>query len=226
MNQHLSLHITDDGSKTIYNELVKECYHSKHGALQEAKHVFLTGGAIHWLNLSQKEELAILEVGFGTGLNFLLTADYCTQNRIQLHYTGIEAHPISKDLIREMNYQNYFQTVNLYDNFLNVYSDEQDQSIKLNKSILLNLIYKKILDVEFYENFDIVYFDAFAPIHQPEMWTPEVISHVCSFLKPNGLFVTYSVTGELKRILRSLGFLIERPQGAKGKREMMRATKS
>jgi tRNA U34 5-methylaminomethyl-2-thiouridine-forming methyltransferase MnmC len=219
--QHLSIELTADGSKTIFNHLVGENYHSKHGALQEASHVFIESGLNYFKQKNNASSISVLEVGFGTGLNFLLSADHCLKHNTVLNYTGIEAFPVSPDLIKEMNYENYLDDHFLFNSFIDHYSSDHIQY----KNISLEIIHTEILNYQTGSLFDIIYFDAFAPVHHPEMWTHEVIEHCCSFLKDKGIFVTYSVTGNLKRSLKQLGFEIERPQGAAGKREMMRATK-
>ncbi len=223
---HLEFRLTADGSKTIYNALVGEHYHSHHGALQEALHVFVAGGTTHYLTQHQATELSILEVGFGTGLNFLLTADHCQQQGVSLSYTGIEAYPVDRDMMSDTGYATHLQEPLLYQHLCDQYTLDREarNSIRYGQASL-ELFRSPVLDFHTSEKFDIVYFDAFASVHQPEMWSHEVLAYVCSFLKDKGIFVTYSVTGNLKRSLKQLGFSIERPPGAAGKREMMRATK-
>ncbi|GAA4792308.1 tRNA (5-methylaminomethyl-2-thiouridine)(34)-methyltransferase MnmD [Olivibacter ginsenosidimutans] len=218
---------TGDGSKTIFNAQVGEHYHSKHGAVQESKHVFLTSG-LHYFLENQKHPqrlVSILEVGFGTGLNFLLTADYCFQQGIDLHYTGIEAYPLSLDTIKETGYQ---QVVNatLWETFLKQYEGALSKKRFLLQHITWEIAHQLVLKFNTMQKYDILYFDAFAAVHQPEMWSTETLSHVCNFLIPGGVFVTYAITGNLKRTMKSLGFSIEKAPGAPGKREMLRAVKN
>jgi len=175
---------TSDGSNTIFNSEVGENYHSHHGALQESKHVFVKSGLQYFLDKTETKQISILEVGFGTGLNFLLSADYCTAENIQLDYTGIEAYPLTDEMISQTG---------------------------------------KLMDFQSDQKFDVIYFDAFAATYQPEMWDEAAITHTLQFLKPGGVFVTYAITGNLKRIVKSLGLKIEKAPGAPGKREMLRA---
>lgn len=215
---------TADGSKTLFNPQIGENYHSKHGALQESQHVFVNSGLAHYHQLHNQQQVSILELGFGTGLNFLLSADYAISQQIQLNYRGIEAYPLSVELLKAIDYSAYINTPHLYEQYLAAYDSIFTERKLLYNSIQLKVEPLQLLDFTTEERFDIIYFDAFAKIHQEEMWTYESIAHICKFLKDKGIFVTYSVTGDLKRALKSLGFTIERPQGAAGKREMMRAT--
>lgn len=221
---HLSFTTTSDGSKTLYNEKVGENYHSRHGALQESKHVFLGSGLTHFLENKTEKKVSILEVGFGTGLNFLVSADYCTINKIELNYTGIEAFPLPPELISQTDYNEYVSK-DLWDSFLNHYSEAYNQKCEINKHCILHIIEEKLLDFSSDQQFDVVYFDAFAAVHQAEMWNLESLTQVSKFIKAGGVFVTYAITGELKRTMKSLGFEIEKAPGAAGKREMLRATK-
>lgn len=221
---HLSFASTADGSLTLYNLKVAEHYHSKNGALQESIHVFLNMGLRYFLSLQKTEKVNIMEVGFGTGLNFLTTADYCALNKIQVNYTGIEAHPLPLNLISETGYKQYIDD-SLWHAFIEKYQQSFKKTIPLNLNCKLKLENKEIINYREEKKFDVIYFDAFAVIRQPEIWSDESLSHVCSFLKPGGVFVTYAITGNLKRCLKSLGFNIQKAPGAAGKREMLRAIK-
>ncbi|MGX1751555.1 tRNA (5-methylaminomethyl-2-thiouridine)(34)-methyltransferase MnmD [Sphingobacterium sp. NPDC055346] len=215
---------TADGSKTLYHEEVGEHYHSKHGAHQESVHVFLNTGLRYWLEKESSGSASVLEIGFGTGLNFLMTADYCHQHQISLGYVGIEAFPLSQELIQQSDYGEYIADV-VWENFIEKYPNAINSKTNLLDAVQVQVAHQKVMDFDSNELFDVIYFDAFAEIHQPEMWTPETLAHVCQFLKPGGVFVTYAITGNLKRAMKALGFSIEKAPGAPGKREMLRATK-
>jgi tRNA U34 5-methylaminomethyl-2-thiouridine-forming methyltransferase MnmC len=216
--------VTGDGSRTLFNVSVGEHYHSKHGAFNESRHVFLESGLCFFLENQPVRSVSILEVGFGTGLNFLLSADYCSLEQIQLNYSGIEAHPLNPDVISQTGYQDYVKS-ETWECFLDIYPHALRSSSNLNDSCNLFIDDSKLSDFITDDKFDIIYFDAFAAIHQPEMWTTEALERVCKHLKPGGIFVTYAITGNLKRSMKSLGFSIEKAPGAPGKREMLRATK-
>ncbi|RYD88689.1 MAG: tRNA (5-methylaminomethyl-2-thiouridylate)-methyltransferase [Sphingobacteriales bacterium] len=215
---------TADGSNTIYNPQVGESYHSKNGALQESRHVFVDSGLLHFLTLSDANEVAILEVGFGTGLNFLLTADTCTTGEIKLDYTGIEAYPLSTEMVAATGYDKYC-TPETWDSFTVHYEQLLKGPVQLNKFCRLETVHSKLSDFQSAKQYDVIYFDAFAVAYQPEMWDTEAITHTLQFLKPGGVFVTYAITGNLKRIIKGLGLKVEKAPGAAGKREMLRALK-
>ncbi|WP_099365839.1 tRNA (5-methylaminomethyl-2-thiouridine)(34)-methyltransferase MnmD [Sphingobacterium sp. 1.A.4] len=215
---------TGDGSKTLYHAEVGEHYHSKHGAYQESIHVFLKTGLQYWLEKENKQAAAILEIGFGTGLNFLLSADWAMKNKVGLDYVGIEAYPLEKDLLIQSGYDSYIAN-ELWTAFTQEYETAQQGKTPITEHILLKIAVQKVMDFQTDQKFDVIYFDAFAEIHQPEMWTAETLSHVVQFLNPGGVFVTYAITGNLKRAMKALGFSIEKAAGAPGKREMLRATK-
>ncbi len=162
-------------------------------------------------------------MGFGTGLNFLLSADYCTENQIKLNYTGIEAYPLTDEMIGHTGYEKYVSSAT-WRSFLSHYSDALKGPVQIN-SCQLQIAHCQLMDFSSKAQCDVIYFDAFAAIHQPEMWNEEAIAHTVQFLKAGGVFVTYAITGNLKRMLKSLGFKVEKAPGAPGKREMLRAVK-
>ncbi len=222
MNTDLQIIPTADGSNTIYNPQVGENYHSKHGALQESLHVFINAGLNYFLNTNNAKQVSILEVGFGTGLNFLLSADFCTNHQIQLNHTGIEAYPLSHELILQTGYDAYVSST-MWESFTAAYSAALKDNAALNSYCNFKVEACKLLDFNSDFKYDVIYFDAFASIHQPEMWNEEAIGHTIKFLKPGGIFVTYAITGNLKRMLKALGLTIQKIPGAAGKREMLRA---
>ncbi|AMR33857.1 tRNA (5-methylaminomethyl-2-thiouridylate)-methyltransferase [Mucilaginibacter sp. PAMC 26640] len=221
---HLQITPTADGSNTIYNAQVGENYHSRNGALQESRHVFLQAGLQYFLHLSGEipAEVSILEVGFGTGLNFLLSADFCHSEHIKLAYTGIEAYPLSNDMIGNTGYGSYVSD-DIWQSFLNQYPKSLNLPVSIHEYCELEIAPLKLQDFNSPQKFDIIYFDAFAVAHQPEMWDEAAISQTIQFLKPGGVFVTYAITGNLKRSIKALGLKVEKAAGAPGKREMLRA---
>lgn len=223
-SQNLRLVETADGSKTIWNEAVGEHYHSRHGAFQESEHVFLKSGLQFWQESTAAKKVDVLEVGFGTGLNFLLTADYCSRADLSLDYCGIEAYPLSNEMIAQTGYEKYV-TGNLWNSFLENYQKAMNKEQALNSGCSLKIAHTQLENFSSERLFDVLYFDAFAAIHQPEMWSDEALEQCCKYLRTGGVFVTYAITGNLKRSMKALGFSIEKAKGAPGKREMLRATK-
>ncbi|XHR95874.1 tRNA (5-methylaminomethyl-2-thiouridine)(34)-methyltransferase MnmD [Mucilaginibacter sp. UC70_90] len=224
MNHELTIVTTADGSNTIYNADVGEHYHSRHGALQESLHVFVKSGLQYFLERIDTNEVSILEVGFGTGLNFFLTADACNHKQIKLSYIGIEAYPVNVEMMLQTGYQQYIPEL-LWEQFNSNYTTALTGKVEINNNVQLHVAHSKLLDFKMKEQVDVIYFDAFAAAHQPEMWNEEAIGHTVTFLKPGGVFVTYAITGNLKRMLKSQGFKVEKAPGAPGKREMLRAVK-
>lgn len=216
---------TADGSNTLYNETIGEHYHSKHGALQESKHVFIDAGLKHAEQSFPGQPVSILEIGFGTGLNFLLTSAYADEQGLTLNYTGIEAFPLTKEELISTAYHQYVPEV-IWNNLISNYENALTATAPLNVNQQLTIPHTTLQEFKSSTLFDLVYFDAFSVQHQPEMWSDEIIGHVCSFLKPGGIFVTYAITGKLKRALKSFGMQIEKLPGAPGKREMLRAVKA
>lgn len=216
--------LTADGSNTLYNETIGEHYHSKHGALQESKHVFIEAGLQHAISSFPDQPVNILEVGFGTGLNFLLSAAYSQENQVELNYTALEAFPLSIEELESTGYNAYVPDA-IWQGTVNNYGKALQQTVQVAPGQQLRIVHTYLHRYETGQQFDLIYYDAFSVQHQPEMWSDEIIAHVCRFLKPGGIFVTYAITGKLKRALKSVGFTIEKLPGAPGKREMLRATK-
>jgi tRNA U34 5-methylaminomethyl-2-thiouridine-forming methyltransferase MnmC len=244
-NPILELVTTADGSNTIYNSQVGENYHSRNGALQESRHVFVNSGLRYFLEANSVQSksslttseakvsptggdlegaVSILEVGFGTGLNFLLSADMCAAKNVSLEYTGIEAYPLSEELITQTGYDQYVSAP-IWQSFVDNYEKSLAHPVELSPNCKLQIAYCKLLDFQLEKQYDIIYYDAFAAARQPEMWDEAAIAHTIQFLKPGGVFVTYAITGNLKRALKALGCTIEKAPGAAGKREMLRAVK-
>jgi tRNA U34 5-methylaminomethyl-2-thiouridine-forming methyltransferase MnmC len=224
-NYTLSVVTTADGSKTIYNAEVGELYHSRNGALQESQHVFINSGLRYFLAGNDVNNVSILEVGFGTGLNFLLSGNVCIAKEVNLQYTGIEAYPLTPQMMGETGYEEY-TSAQIWESYLANYPDALTGAVAIDNYCHLQIANSKLQDFSSTQLYDIIYFDAFAASRQPEMWEQEAINHVAQFLKPGGVFVTYAITGNLKRMLKALGFTIEKAPGAAGKREMLRGVKS
>ena len=215
---------TADGSNTLFNDIIGEHYHSSHGALQESMHVFIEAGLKHAVDINPNQAINILEVGFGTGLNFILSFSHCEENNVQLNYTGIEAFPLSIDVIEETGYDEYVSS-EIWANFISKYENCLISKQNLSSHCDLTIAHTELQNFSSETKFDVIYYDAFSVQNQPEMWTDEMIAHVCSFLKVGGIFVSYAITGNLKRAVKSAGFIIQKLPGAPGKREMLRGIK-
>lgn len=216
---------TGDGSHTLLNIALDETYHSRHGALRESKHVFINNGLRHWMDLhSSTSSLNILEVGLGTGLNAWLTLLEANKHSgIRFHYTTLEPFPLEKQLLQQLNYvppndekqRAYFHAI---------HQAPWNQSSVLTDNFTLEKRHTMLQDIETNNRYDVIYFDAFAPNKQPELWEKPIITKATNLLNPSGVWVTYSAKGQLKRDLKSLGLQVETLPGPPGKAEMVRAT--
>lgn len=209
--------LTKDGSHTLYVPALNETYHSIHGAVQEAQHVYIKKG---FLNLTHSQNIDILEIGFGTGLNCLLTWMECEKNNSKCHYTSIEKYPLSGQEVHGLNYQFILQEDKKYNA---IHSAPWGEALKLSNNFSLLKREMDLTKDDLQGKFDVIYFDAFAPDKQPEMWTKEVFLKVKSCMKPSALLVTYCCKGSVKRTLVEVGFKIKKTDGPPGKREMLLA---
>ena len=215
--------LTDDGSVTIHLPEWNEQYHSKHGAIAEAIHVFIETGLEHWIHKNAKQEISILEIGFGTGLNAFLTSLEATKKDLQINYAGIEAYPISGEEIKQLNYAALLDASEEIFQKLHQSSWETPSEISRNFTLTKReQFFSEIKDSNLY---NVIYFDAFGARVQPELWTEAIFEMMYKALKPNGVLVTYSAKGSVRRAMQAVGFGVERLPGPPGKREMLRATK-
>lgn len=214
---------TADGSNTIYIPEMSENYHSYHGALQEAQHVFIKNG----LQLfKEKKEVHIFEMGFGTGLNALLSMVEGNRVNQKIFYTGIEAFPLEMEIIQKIGYESFVDN-EFNKSFKEMHLSKWDQKHTFSDTFSFEKIHTKIQDYAVLEDTkDLVYFDAFGPRAQEEIWGISILEKMHRILKPGGVFVTYCAKGQVKRDLKSLGFELEILEGPPGKREMTRAIKS
>lgn len=229
--------LTADGSHSLYIERLNEHYHSIHGAIQESKHVFINAGLKHRISnmpvpegkRSLPQQINILEIGFGTGLNALLTFNETNQSSVKINYTALEAFPLSIDLASKLNYVRLLNTElfnsQLASVFNRIHKCDWEKEILLTENFTIHKIENTLQQVAFNKPFDLIYFDAFGPPVQPEMWTEEIFSKIYNATKPEGVLVTYCAKGEVKRILKKVGFKLESLAGPPGKREMLRAQK-
>ncbi len=214
--------LTADGSKTIYIPDMNENYHSTNGALQEAMHVFIQNGI---RTFNSKDEMTVFEMGFGTGLNALLTLVEAVNSNRTINYIGIEAYPVELELIKEINYEHLVDK-RFTASFSLMHSLLWGERHIIHPNFTFQKIHAKIQDyLPLNASIDIIFFDAFGPKVQQEVWTIDVLKKMYDMLKPNGILVTYCAMGQMKRDLKSLGFKVEGLSGPPGKREMTRAVK-
>ncbi len=218
----IELQTTADGSHTLFVPQLNEHYHSTFGAIQESQHVFVESG-FRFLQ-PKLNEINLLEVGFGTGLNALLTL--LQKGKTKVNYTAIEAHPPNSNLIAQLNYPQQTGNPAAADIFELMHDCSWEVFHEIFEGFRLKKILGKIEEIELAANtFDLVYFDAFAPDVQPELWTAAIFTKLHRAMTSGGVLVTYSSKGLVKRNLTEAGFTIERLPGPPGKRHMLRATK-
>ncbi|TJY37311.1 tRNA (5-methylaminomethyl-2-thiouridine)(34)-methyltransferase MnmD [Pontimicrobium aquaticum] len=216
---------TSDGSKTIQIEDWNEQYHSKHGAINEANHVFIKSGLLHFFQLYPKvTNLSILEIGFGTGLNAFLTVIQAERLNIHIDYLGVEAYPVADTEILQLNYVQEIDK-SKSDLFAKLHAVDWEVPSAITNTFRLTKRQQFFSDINDVEQFDLIYFDAFGARVQPELWTKAMFQKMYNALKPKGVLVTYASIGQVKRDMKKLGFTVERLDGPPGKRHMLRATK-
>jgi len=215
---------TADGSTTIHLPEWNEQYHSKHGAIREAKHVFIEAGLKKILE-SAPVEISILEIGFGTGLNALVTWQEIKELKVKIQYTAVEAYPVSLAEIEALNFVSEINEEKARDIFYNLHHSPWETPEIITKNFLLTKQKKYFQEIEEKEKYDLIYFDAFGARVQPELWTEIIFQKMYDSLKPGGILVTYSAKGSVRRAMQNVGFEVERLPGPPGKREMLRARK-
>jgi tRNA U34 5-methylaminomethyl-2-thiouridine-forming methyltransferase MnmC len=212
---------TQDGSTTIHLKDWDECYHSKHGAIQEAKHVFIKNG----LSLFQDKDVSIMEIGFGTGLNAFITFLEADKMNQSIDYIGVEGYPVSSEELVSMNYVEELNAANHKMAFEKMHQSDWEKKILISTDFALTKRQQFFEDIDDFEKFDLIYFDAFGYRVQPELWSTAIFKKMYDALKKNGVLVTYAARGVVKRSMIEVGFTVEKLEGPPGKREMFRAIK-
>jgi tRNA U34 5-methylaminomethyl-2-thiouridine-forming methyltransferase MnmC len=241
-NEHTDITIieTSDGSHSLFVPALNETYHSRHGAIQESQWVFIkqglgfTGPRKHEFGVSsvevtlqegpvtERSRLRIHEVGFGTGLNALLAMRWAEEHQVNVHFTTLETNVLSPELAAQLNYAS---TEPERTDFLKMHTCVWNEDAAITQHFTLHKAQRRVQDEQAVSEYDVVFYDAFGPPTQPEMWTLAIFQRMFAALKPGGIFVTYCAKGQVRRDLQAAGFAVERLPGPPGKREMLRATK-
>lgn len=214
---------TKDGSHTVQVPGWNVTYHSHHGAIQESMHVFIEAGLVPMLTQPTSQPLHIFEMGFGTGLNAFLTAIEAGKHRKPIHYTAIEQFPLSKKEASELNYPTILHHNNL---FQKIHECGWKEDVPISDFFTLRKENADLVNYSTDQQFNLVYYDAFAPSAQPELWTEKVFQKLFSRLAEDGMLVTYCSKGDVRRAMKAAGFTVEKLPGPRGKREMVRATRA
>jgi len=220
--------ITADGSHTIYNQEIDEHYHSINGALAESIHIFINAGFNYFCQHLNIKSINIFEVGFGTGLNTILTLIEAVKQNINVNYFTIEKYPINNEDAKKLNYFDFIEP-EFKTYFNQIHEVEWNKMVKINSNFNLFKIENNLINFNFEtvstNNFDLIYFDAFSFEKQPELWSQLIFSNIYNHLNINGILLTYSAKGIIKQNLRAVGFEVKRLNGPKGKRHIIRALK-
>lgn len=219
------IRITEDGSSTLELIGMDENFHSIHGAIQESEHIFIQNGLLK--KASEQNAICIFEMGFGTGLNALLTRLMAASHNLSIEYLCVEAYPVEMELVEKLNYSEMLKLKGDEADFLyHLHTTEWDVKTKFSPDFQFEKRKATLEDTQLPENkFDLVYFDAFNPDLQPELWTEDVFRKIYLAMKPNGILMTYSAKGKVKRALKTAGFSLNALPGPPGKREITQAIK-
>ena len=215
---------TSDGSDTIFNEDLKETYHSLNGSIKESELVYIKNGLEFFLDKKTADSVRVLEIGFGTGLNFLLTKIFIEKRNEKLFYHTLEPFPLPSGLIKKINYIEKLGE-GYRDIFDKSHRSRPNEIVNLNEKITFLRSDLTLESIKFSKKYDVIYFDAFAPSRQPEIWEKENLKKIYSHMNLNSILVTYCSGGQFKRDLREVGFDVDVLPGPAGKREMARAIK-
>jgi tRNA U34 5-methylaminomethyl-2-thiouridine-forming methyltransferase MnmC len=212
--------LTEDGSHSIGIPELNVTYHSVHGAIQESRYVFIEAGLNYVMNNAISPSLSIFEMGLGTGLNAFLTAIEAEEKRIRIQYTAVEKFPIHPAEVKLLNYPEVLGHADL---FQKIHDSNWNEPIRINEYFTSEKLETDLLNFSSSQCFNLIYYDAFAPNAQPELWAKEVFEKVFSMLEPGGVLVTYCSKGDVRRAMTAAGFTVKKLPGPPGKREILRA---
>ena len=213
----MNLHIvkTGDKSLTVFNSTINEHYHSIYGAIEESKHVFIKSG----FNFFSEKQLNILEIGFGTGLNLILTYEESVFSKVKVYYDAVELYPLDIEIVKKLNYS---ENIKIFHNIHKLPWNEENQICEY---FTFCKFHDDFVTFKLNKRYDLVYFDAFSPEKQSELWSKEIFEKIYNNMNFGGILVTYSSKGIVKRALRDSGFYVNRLKGPSGKRHILRAIK-
>ena len=214
--------LTEDGSYTVAIPEMNVTYHSVRGALQESVHIYIVSGFQYALPNTTNETISVFEMGFGTGLNALLTLQEAIKLKRKVYYNSVELFPLTVEEATALHQDEQLGTGNLS---IQLHEAVWEEDVAINEYFTLRKTKKSLLDLSLNNQFDVIYFDAFAPTDQPELWTEAVFANLYNHLNPHGVLVTYSSKGSVRRALQAAGFTVEKIPGPIGKAEIVRATK-
>ena len=227
MINNRKIQVTEDGSHTFFMNDMQVTYHSKHGAIQESKHIFIQAGLNYFIDENARsvtEAINIFEVGFGTGLNALLSLNAAINCNIKINYTTIELFPLLPEEFAQLNYAALINK-ELQESFIAMHECEWDKVVELDSLFSFKKIKIDLHEFQTQQQFHVIYFDAFDPIAQPGLWTKTIFKKMHDSFFTNGILTTYCSKGIVRRAMQNAGFKVEKLKGPKGKREIVRAIK-
>lgn len=221
-----NLIVTKDGSHSVAIPEWQVAYHSVHGAIQESLHVFIEAGFRHWWQQhADASRCVVFEMGFGTGLNALLTALEAEQFQRMVWYEAVEAFPLEMSIVEQLNYCDGLHQPGWQPVLESLHKSEWNKALPVTNNLSLKKVHSSLTDFSTDQPVNIIYYDAFAPAAQPELWTEAVFTKLFNMLAPDGILVTYCSKGDVRRAMLAAGFSVEKIPGPPGKREMLRARK-
>jgi len=215
---HSELFITEDGSHTLFVPAIDECYHSTHGAVQESQHIFINSG----FKQCKKSEIRVLEIGFGTGLNAFLTLMEARETGQKVYYTSLEKYPVEVEQALKLNYGDNHSS-ELKKSFDLLHTSLWNAQVQIASFFLLQKLQADFTIFDLDEMYDVIYFDAFSPEKQPEMWGEALFEKIYDHCNPGAILTTYCSKGIVRRAMQAAGFSVERLPGPPGKREILRS---
>jgi tRNA U34 5-methylaminomethyl-2-thiouridine-forming methyltransferase MnmC len=221
----MSIFITEDGSHSFFSEQFGVAYHSTHGAIQETQHIFIESALRYFTQKNSVDKIKILDIGFGTGLNVFMTFLEGKNHKLDIDLTTVEAYPLSISTVEQLNYAQLLN-VPQFDHVLKqLHALSWEKKHAISDAFLFQKLLLDFKKIDFEDAFDIIYYDAFSPESQPELWESDMLQRMYDALKMDGIMTTYCAKGSFKRALKSVGFIVENIAGPRGKREITRAFK-
>jgi len=217
--------VTADGSHTISIPALHVTYHSLHGAIKESLHVYINAGLLYMSAVRPAKRLSILEMGFGTGLNALLTLQEAIHTGLSVYYQSVEQYPLTIKEVEGLNYASHLEDPSLHATLIALHEADWDTDVSMHPAFTLHKSHVALEGLVCDKFFDIIYYDAFAPAAQPELWTESIFRKLYSLLTPGGVLVTYCSKGDVKRAMQAAGLQVKNIPGPPRKREMLRATR-
>jgi tRNA U34 5-methylaminomethyl-2-thiouridine-forming methyltransferase MnmC len=221
----MSIFITEDGSHSIFSEQFGVAYHSTHGAIQETQRIFIEAALNYFTQKNNVHKVKILDIGFGTGLNVFMTFLEAQKQGFDIDLTTVEAYPLSISTAEQLNYAQLLNVPQFDPVLKQLHTFSWTEKHVMGDAFSLQKLLLDVKKIDFQDKFDIIYYDAFSPESQPELWEPEMLQRMYDALRNGGILTTYCAKGSFKRALKSVGFQVENIAGPRGKREITRAFK-